>query len=228
MVCRRAGFRYCLVIAALAGCSPDGGAPAQPRQRASAPAAPRRVAPPCPPDHLSCGLQKPVRSDGIHRFVNGEMGVSAIFPPGSQVCLGRSGDAPRGFYAWYGARVQGCPERGDIPATAMGINTSFNALDYTSLRQAAMNCDPLSGKVRRRGGTLGFPGHRSLACQDLHRDGVIEITVYAMAGRSEWSPHAPEVIYFASLTTGPERLDRDLRMFRTFLGRLRIGHVSSR
>jgi hypothetical protein len=179
---------------------------------------------------LSCGLQKPVRSDGIHRFVNGEMGVSAIFPPGSQVCLGRSGDAPRGFYAWYGATVQGCPERGDIPATAMGINTSFNALDYTSLRRAAMNCDPLSDKVRGRldGGTFGIPGHRSLACQDLQNDGTIEITVYAMAGRSEWSPHAPEVIYFASLTTGPERLDRDLRMFRTFLGRLHIGPISSR
>ena len=196
-----------------------------PRQ-AAAPA--RTEAPPCPPEELSCGLQTPVVANGRRRFVNAEMGLSAVFPAGSRVCMSRSGNAARGFYAWYGTTEPGCPERGDIAATSMGIGSSFNAAFFPSIRDVVgSDCRPLAGNVDRllRQAPLAIPGHRSLTCQRPQEGEKIEIMVYAMTGRwpRDFNQDAPRMIYWASLGTNAERLERDLRMFRTFLGNLRIG-----
>ncbi len=179
--------------------------------------------PSCPAEQLSCGLQTPVTSDGARPFVNHVMGLRAIFPAGSHVCMSRSGDSPRGFYAWYGKSVAGCPEGGHHPVAAMGISSSFNPLYYKSLRQVSPDCRPLSSAVRANlhGSTLVIAGHRSLACQAEGQNGAVEITVYALAGTIEEG--APSVIYFAFLDSKNERLNRDLVTFQTFLGRLRIG-----
>lgn len=180
--------------------------------------------PPCPAEQLSCGKQTPVISDGSRLFENDEMGLRAVFPAGSRVCMSRSGDAPRGFYAWYGTTAAGCPERGDIPATFMGISSSFNALSYKSLREASHDCRPLSPVIRARlhGSLLKIAGHDSLACQSDGQNGELQIIVYALAGRPT-DEGAPGVVYFASLGSRADRLDGDLAMFRAFLGRLRVG-----
>jgi hypothetical protein len=168
-----------------------------------------------------------VVSDGVHPFVNEDMGLAAIFPRGSLVCLGRSGDAARGFYSWQEGRVEGCPERGDLPVTYMGIGTSFNANDHRTVREAVGDCEPLSPEITRRlaGQALAFPAHRSIACQEAREDGMIEIFVHALAGarHDDEPPQIPHIAYFATLGTRPDRLDRDLAMFRTFLRRIRIG-----
>lgn len=182
--------------------------------------------PDCPGDELSCGKQRPVVSDGRRPFINDEMGLAAIFPAGSRVCITRSGNAARGFYAWYGKTESGCPERGDIPATSMGISSSFNATDYTSLHQAAgRDCRPLSQTIQARLGEarLSIAMQPSLVCERLEPDGATTIYVYAMAGRAGWNPRVARTIYFASLgTRGAPQAD-DLAMFRTFLSRLRVG-----
>lgn len=194
--------------------------------------APAGEAAPCAPGQLSCGLQRPIISDGIRVFRNRDMGLRATFPAGSRVCLSRSGDAPRGFYARYGATEPGCPERGDGPASSMGIGASFNTTFQRSLGEAAAgDCGPLSGRVTAllAGEALAIPEHRSLACQADRRDGRVEIVVYAMAGSwPDGSPggspgDAPRVIYWASLGTEPQRLGQDLDMFRAFLRTVRIG-----
>lgn len=224
----------CLVfaVAAANGCSPERN-PADKGAKAAAPrlhpaAARPEQAPPCTPEYLSCGLQTPVVSNGRRRFVNEEMGLSAIFPAGSRVCMNRSGDAARGFYAWYGIDEAGCPERGDLAGTYMGIGSSFNAAFHRSIREAAGgDCRPPVGRVGRLllRAPLRIPGHHSLACQSPGQGEGIEILVYAMTGRwpRDFNEHAPRMIYWASLQTSPQRLARDLRMFRTFLSNLRIG-----
>jgi hypothetical protein len=169
-------------------------------------------------------------SDGARPFVNEEMGIKAIFPAGSRVCMGRSGDAPRGFYAWYGTREAGCLERGDLPAAFMAIGSSYNALFWTSARQAAGSCGCLSPAVARllRGATLSIGGQPSQACQRNRKEGGVEITVYALAGEGPRTleQNTPYVVYFATLGTRPERLRQDLASFRTFLGQLRVGSAS--
>jgi hypothetical protein len=186
----------------------------------------RGGATPCAPEELSCGLQKPVASDGVRRFTNSEMGLSAVFPRGSRVCKTRSGDAPRGFYAWYGTPAKGCPERGDIEAARMSIDSSWNASFYTSLRQAAPDCAPLSPSLKRQfgGGNLSIPGVRSLVCGQESKNGAVAIAVYALAGARNAAPvdHL-STIYTAMIETHRGRASRDLPMFRTFLRQLRLG-----
>jgi len=193
----------CSAVAAMGGCSP--GAPADKGANAAAPRSrPAAVepgkAPPCTPEYLSCGMQTPIVSNGRRRFRNEEMGLSAVFPAGSRVCMSRSGDAARGFYAWYGTDETGCPERGDLPGAYMGIGSSFNAAFYPSLREAAgEDCRPPAGRVGRllREAPLTIPGHRSLSCQ--RRGERIEISIYAMTGRwpRGFRETAPRMIYWA-------------------------------
>jgi hypothetical protein len=186
----------------------------------------RGGAAPCASEELSCGLQKPVASDGIHRFTNSETDLSAVFPRGSRVCETRSGDAPRGFYAWYGKPAKGCPERRDIDAARMSIDSSWNALFYTSLSQVARDCVPLSPSLKRqlRGRGLSIPGVRSLVCGQEAKNGAVAIKVYVLAGARDAAPvdHL-STIYAATLETRQERARRDLPMFRVFLQQLRLG-----
>jgi hypothetical protein len=181
--------------------------------------------PSCPAEQLSCGLQKPVLSNGVRAFVNEEMALRATFPAGSRVCLSRSGDAPRGFYAWYGTSEAGCPERGDIPASFMGLSAHWNAAFARSAEQAADPCRPLSGRVKRllQGAALAIPGHRSLACARDGPEGRVEVTVYALGGPADPDEGVPGVVYFAVLGSTPERLEQDLVRFRQFLRLVRVG-----
>jgi hypothetical protein len=113
------------------------------------------------------------------------MGLQAVFPAGSRVCLARSGNAPRGFYAWYGTTRTDCPERGDIAASRMAISAMYNALFHRELRDAVGTCHPLSDAfVQALGGeSLAIRGHRSLSCQTDMPNRDIAIWVYALAGR---------------------------------------------
>ena len=155
------------------------------------------------------------------------MGLSAVFPAGSRVCMTRSGDAPRGFYAWYGTSAAGCPERGDIAAGRLAIDSSFNALGDRTPEEAIGACRPFPASLAEKsgGGGLSFRRLPSLACMSALPDGWLEISVHALAGRSPSAspPEAPLVLYTASLTTKPDRLQEDIPMFRSFLGRLQIG-----
>lgn len=181
----------------------------------------------CPPEQLSCGMRQPVVSDGVRPFRNREMGLQATFPAGSRVCLARSGDAPRGFYAHYGLTKAGCPESGEPPPAHMGIGSSFNAVFYRTLREAAGECGPPSGTLGQmlRDQPLAIRGHETLACQSDEPDGRIELTLHAMAGTwpEDMSEDAPRVLYWVSFGTTPDRLRDDLRTLRRFLRSVRIG-----
>jgi hypothetical protein len=180
----------------------------------------------CPEEQLSCGRQRPVVSDGVRPFENEEMGLRAAFPAASQVCMGRSGDAARGFYAWYGRRIDLCEGPGEPPAF-VGVGSSWNAADYRTLRRTAGDCQPLSPAMLTRFGGRGprIPGHASLACQAARKGGGIEITVHAMAGRSgDAGPRAPpRALYWATLGTRAGRVVDDIAMFQAFLANLQIG-----
>jgi hypothetical protein len=156
------------------------------------------------------------------------MGLSAVFPAGSRVCLARSGDAARGFYALYGG-VPGC--RAEDFGAAMSISSSFNSLFHTAVEQAAPDvCPPIGSDLERAaGGPFAFPGHRSLTCANLDLRAPISISVYALAGEPAGGAPAgaPAVLYFATIMTRPGRAPQDLRMFRAFLATARIGTLAS-
>lgn len=205
---------------------PTGGpSPSSPPRPAQAPP---RVAPECPPEELSCGLQKPVIANGAHRFENETYGLRMSFPRGSEVCLTRSGDYPHGFFAVY-ARRAGCLERPQRMPPFVSVYAEFNALLETSLLRAARGCDPLSAALRRRVGPapLAFPHYRSIACRQPSRPGTIEIVVHALAG--PWERNDPElprrtraILFAATLGTTPARLAPDLARFRRILGSIEI------
>jgi hypothetical protein len=183
--------------------------------------------PPCPPEELSCGLQKPVVSDGVHPFVNEEMGLRVMFPRGSQVCLTRSGDAARGFYTSL-EPVEGCPERPNR-RFFISINTMWNATFHPSAVDYWEGCLPPSGAVRQRlmSGELSFPGHRSMTCQETSDDGMIVLSVNALAREHSGEDLPPEfrtpsTAYSATLGTTLKRLDEDLPRFRRILRSIRI------
>lgn len=188
---------------------------------------PASRAQPCPPEELSCGLQKPVVSDGVRPFVNEEMGLRVIFPRGAMVCLARSGDAARGFYTSL-VPVEGCPERPDR-RVFISIYTMWNATFQPSVAEYWQGCLPPSGAVRQRlmSGELSFPGHRSVTCQETSNDGMIELSVHTLArawSGNDLSPEfrTPSTAYSAALGTTLERLDEDLPRFRQVLRSIRI------
>jgi hypothetical protein len=214
-----------VMIGATACSSPSPDDPAQEvADSETVEAAPRSPAP-CRSEQLSCGRQRPVPSDGVHPFINEDMGLRAVFEKGSGVCLARSGDAARGFYAHYGAETD-CSERGARPPAFIGLYASWNSSDYASLGEAVPDCRPLSPAVARNleGETLAFPGILSLACQRQEQPGRIEIAVNALAGRRNGgdADGPPATLYTAILGTRPERLEEDLARFRTFLGNVRF------
>jgi hypothetical protein len=181
----------------------------------------------CPPEELSCGLQQPVTASAGQVFVNHEMGLSATFPASSRVCVTRSGNAARGFYALYGLDRQGCPERGDVAAARMAINSMFNAAEHRSLMALADDCRSLPPAQERtlQSRTLRLDGHPTLTCLEVGHHGWVEITVYALAGQQPDSldQTLARTIYMATLVSRAERFDHDLPMFMTFLDGLRIG-----
>ncbi|MDB5474798.1 MAG: hypothetical protein JWP49_309 [Phenylobacterium sp.] len=149
------------------------------------------------------------------------MGIRVVFPVGARVCKSRSGDAPRGFYAWYGATVSGCPERGDIDATYMGVSSHWNALDYTSPNQEEGDCQPLSPGLR--GFRLAIAGHASVACQRIGPRGALEVWIYALAGKPSEQGGPPRTVYYAFLGTHAGREQQDMPRFEQFLTGIEIG-----
>jgi len=201
--------------------------PAAEQAATAQPAEPK--APPCTPEHLSCGMQRPVPSDGVRPFVNEEFGLRVVFPRGSRVCLTRSGDAPRGFFAIYGADA-GCAERPERPPRFIVFDLGYNALFRASLAEVLPDdCRPPGAALRRRIGSPApaFPGLRSAICQLPSRTGDIELYVYTMAGqqpRRDSSPESrtPYAIAIASLGTTAAHFDEDLARFRRVLASARI------
>ena len=194
----------------------EGSAPALAQRLSSATA--------CPAEQLSCGKQNPVLSDG-RPFMNEEMGLSVEFPRGSYVCLGRSGDAPRGFYTWFGVQTNCAEPENPDPPGYMSIHSHWNALERTSPADAPWwKCKPLSSDVRSRirVADLAFSGHRSVVCEERKTPDQIEITVSALAGPS-CGTRAPAANYIATLGTRVTRLDDDLPRFASFLRDAKIG-----
>lgn len=226
----RLSLSVCLLGGLLAGCAEaEQASQGRTNLATSAGQTPLRALPDCPAEQLSCGKQQPVVAAEGQIFVNEDMRLSAVFPAGSRVCMARSGDAARGFYSTYGLEVQGCPERGDLPATRMGINSIFNALDYPTVDAALADreCLALSPQLSRRLGApnLRIGGHRTRICQSDEGGGWIGITLHALAGQRHGSPadNLPVAEYTAFLSTSPERFDQDIPMFLAFVDRLRIG-----
>jgi hypothetical protein len=183
----------------------------------------------CPPEELSCGLQKPVLSDGVRRFENENYGLRMTFPRGSAVCMTRSGNAPHGFFAAYGSEPS-CAERPERRPRFISVYAEFNALFYTSIAEALPDgCGPLSDAVRRQleSRELAFPGHRSATCQTPSGGGNVEISVYTLAGPWDESGPPPAVrsrsiVFSATLGTTPARLGADVARFREVLRSIQI------
>ncbi|MCW3847053.1 hypothetical protein OF829_07360 [Sphingomonas sp. LB-2] len=219
------GLPACLIgPLALIACSP-----APQADNAAAPE-PVNIALPiadCPEEQLSCGKQKPVVSDGVRPFENDDMAIRAWFPKGDRVCMSRSGDAARGFYAEYDLTERPCSEPG-TPRAFIGISSSFNAMEW-SLADATRDCRPLSAALLKRfgGKPPAFPGHPSRACEEIQPDGWVVVTVHTTAGRRVEGDTLKGLTYFyrATLGTRPDRFDRfdrDVPRFRAFLRRLQI------
>ena len=78
---------------------------------------------------------------------------------------------------------------------------------------------------------LGFPGHRSAACEVKNTDGAIDVVVLTQAGQwpgaqnaTDPDLRAPYINYLAILHTTPAKFDRDIKVFHTVLESVRIGY----
>jgi hypothetical protein len=182
---------------------------------------------PCPEEELSCGKQRPVVSDGTTRFVNDNMSLSGVFPAGSQVCLTRSGDEPRGFFAIYGAPPS-CAERPERPPRFIVLNSMFNALFYAEVEQVlGGDCAPLSSETRRRlGAPLAMPGFRTVLCETRGPNGILEISINFLGGPwvhvDELRSRRRQVVYMFTLGTTTDHFDEDVARFRRVLASVRI------
>lgn len=177
---------------------------------------------PCPETSLSCGQQQPIISDGARPFINEEMGIRAIFPRGDRICLSRSGDAARGFYADYREVGRACSEDQQQGRT-MGISSSFNAAEYSSVRQFVTDCRPLSQNVRGylKGGQLQFPDRSTLVCQE-NRNGAVVIIAHTLTQDGAGETPVPSVHYWATLRSTQDSVAKDVPMFEQFLASLKI------
>lgn len=181
----------------------------------------------CPEEELSCGKQRPVVSDGVTRFRNEDMYLSVVFPAGSQVCMTRSGDTPRGFFAIYGA-APGCQEPPRRPPRFIVLNTMYNAVFYETIGDAVEDCDPLSAETRQRlgGVPLVRPGFKILACETRGPAGAIEIHLNFLGGpwQEGETPRSRvrTVIYYFTFGTTPDHFDEDVARFRRVLASVRI------
>lgn len=226
-----AAMRLWAILAAAAFVAMTGSEPRPSAPKATPPAG-TPSAPPCPADELSCGLQRPVFSDGVRSFSNENYGVRMTFPRGSAVCMTRSGDAPHGFFAVYGADA-GCSERPERPPRFISLYAEFNALFERSLAAVVPEtCGPLLESVRQRIGAkpLAFPNWRSVTCQEPSDADSIEIAVYTLAGPWQSSGEQPEsrsraVVYFAALGSTPAHIEEDLARFRVVLASIEIRSV---
>jgi hypothetical protein len=180
----------------------------------------------CPAEELSCGKQKPVRSNGRDPFVNDDMQIRATFASGSEVCLTRSGDAARGFFAWLEPTGNPCSENPDRKSY-LAIDSNFNSNFVKTLLEAAGGrCDPLPAGILEHATARDFaiPRHRVLVCGQRMSAGI-GLTVYALGGGTEDSGDGEYQAreYRATLGTTERRAKADIAAFRKFLGSLELG-----
>jgi hypothetical protein len=151
----------------------------------------------------------------------------ARFPPSLTVCAALSGgDQPIGFYAWIGRRTD-CDAARPPSTSEINVTAAYNATFRRSPTLACRNGEvPRGSGIDLRG--LVFPHFRSVRCAIRRPDGSLEILVATQAGR--WgrryrSPElrgAPLIDYFAVLKTRPNRLGRDMAMFRSLVANTAI------
>jgi hypothetical protein len=203
----------------MGGCSPSG-------DRNSVAEARQTSSNDCPAEELSCGKQKPVRSNGRDPFVNDDMQIRATFASGSEVCLTRSGDVPRGFFVLLEPMANPCTENPDRKSF-LAIDSNYNSIDHRTLLEAAFgDCDPLPAAIRAHVSKRDFsiPHHRILVCGESVSTGI-GLTVYAMGGGMADSGEymTQRIEYRATLATTEQRAKADLAVFREFLSSLELG-----
>ncbi|HEX8191959.1 MAG TPA: hypothetical protein VF552_03585 [Allosphingosinicella sp.] len=222
---RRAAFLFASFSVAAGGCTEAPRARDADRTETAATAAARPR--PCPADQLSCGRQRPVISDGRAPFANDEFGLRIVFPAGSHVCLTRSGDAPRGFFAIYEGPAS-CEEPPARPLRAVTVNLSWNALDHPTLEAALEGrCTAPSAQMLRQLGPrpLAIPGLESRLCEVARRGGGTELFVHSLLDidpEREPDPGAPAAMIFAAFGTDPAHFGEDLARFRAILATVRF------
>jgi len=154
------------------------------------------------------------------------MGIRATFREGSEVCLTRSGDAPRGFFVLLEPTENPCSEN-PHRKSFFAINSNFNANFHKTLVESAMGrCDPLPPEILRHASERDFsiPRHRVLVCGQ-RMDYGIGVVVYTLGGGEEDLGEGPyqAVEYQATLGTTERRAKADLAVFREFLKSLELG-----
>jgi hypothetical protein len=177
---------------------------------------------PCPADRMLCGMERPVVSEAGQVFANARWGLAVTFPAGRAVCTERPDDEARrdearGFYGMIRDADIPC----DIvdPSRALGLE----ALTARTVTEARLEpCKPVSpARLKAFGGRPpGFPGHASVACEEITED-QIAISVFAFAAPRPGSG-APETLYEAWMLTDPAHLAEDARSFEAFLATARI------
>lgn len=180
---------------------------------------------------ILCFLGLSAAAPRPHVYRNEEFGIEAIFPAGSRVCEARSGDHPHGFYVWLSRPTVCNAVRDNSSASAMGIYASGN----TSFESSPLAELPCRNGAKPRGilvdlGGLSFRRLYSVSCALRLPDGSLNVVVAAQGGSwasDDNSPEAstPYINYAATLHTRPERLRRDMVLFRQFLARTTIRHV---
>lgn len=178
------------------------------------------AAPECPAEDLSCGKQVPRVASANEVFANEDMGIETSFEDGERVCVGRSGDSPRGFYTFSGAQGAYCESEG---TRSVGIHAWFNATHQVMPDGIAGDCRPPQHPEYQALATINWPGDnfRTLHCFE-HRDADFEsLTIYALA-----KPRIPGQVglygYYAHLSTVAPHRAEDIARFRRFLNATRV------
>jgi hypothetical protein len=166
-------------------------------------------------------------------YVNEEFGIRVPFPNGFVVCPASSGGHLHGFGGYLSSRSIDCQGAESKPHVFLGIygegNTTFRLHPSDLLPCHATGLPEYIG-VDLRG--LSIAGRSSASCAVRNSDGSIVIYVVAQGGHWGQGDNAPRyraplMNYIASLGTNPNRVGRDLVIFREFLSRIEIRDITT-
>jgi hypothetical protein len=155
-------------------------------------------------------------------LINREFGIRTRFPSQLTVCRARSGSNPVGFYAWLTRRTD-CEMPRPDRTSSISITASYNASFRTGYSLEFCRDGPAPSKLRINLRTLAFPHHPSGSCVKQNKDGSVEVLVVTQGGRGggkdieAGTAGVPKINYQALLRTRPNRLEKDLLVFRKVL-----------
>lgn len=158
---------------------------------------------------------------------NDEFGFEVMFPHGGEVCIARSGDHPRGFYAWYGSTEPACNTTHiDPSATVLGIYARYNTdFDDASSGRNELSCRDGSENVTDSPEFHGISIPRRAFVLCLARDRFDGVKLEIMTSYRPITYDDGElsnIIYYVYMTSNEDLFERNLDKFRYFVSSIRF------